>query len=171
MFRRTLLVLAVPCSLGVSALAQAPKPASPARPLGWLAIPPLGVKLEVPADSRFSEGSYSISVTSDSFPDCYVIVSRNDHPEIAESFDRTVSGIKSGEHGVSEFGAFTRQDKAPDGGWKIEWTGKDSFEHKPFFGVDDRVVLGKTQYSCGGKAKAANGAACIAHACSSLSKP
>ncbi|MBI3072500.1 MAG: hypothetical protein HYY84_10330 [Deltaproteobacteria bacterium] len=149
--------------------ATLPPRAEPAKP-AFLAVPKLGVQIEVPADAKVNDGAGdSVMIMSDSQPDCVVMLSKV-NPDIADKFEKVVAEIKNAKMGHGPLKAMTKEENQPNGNWKIEWTSTSDITKKDLFGVQHRVVLAGTLYDCARKTNTAAGQACVARACSSLKK-
>jgi len=162
---------AAPESKGTpSGEAPAAAAAAPAK-LGWVELPSLGLTLEMPSDGKAEAGAgSSLMVMSDSAPDCVVMVAKED-PDLADSYDKTVDNIKQAKMGNGPMkGDFAKNEKTPDGGFKLEWTHTSAIDQKDLYGVSYRVVIDKTNYSCSRNTNTAEGRECVAHACSTLKK-
>lgn len=139
--------------------------------VAWIKVDKLGVQLEAPGDAKANPGAgESFMIQSDSATDCTIMLGK-ESPDMMESFDKVLGQIKEGKMGHGKLKAVKKEEKGADGGWKIEWEEESSMEPgKTLHGVDHRVMIDGAAYGCARKTDSAEGAACVAKACSSLKK-
>ena len=146
---------------GGGAAVQAAAPA-----LAFLPVEKIGVRLELPGDAKPEEtvpDSYMISRADGS---CTVMLSKVD-PEMAMSYDFTLKEAQGSSMG-DKFKAFSKNEKAENGGWAMEWTYTSGMDNGDMWGVSYRAVLPNGMFDCSRNTRSAEDAACIAHACASL---
>ena len=136
----------------------------------WLALPTLGLSIEVPGDAKADGDGDALTIFADSAPSCVVMISKED-PDMPGNFDKTVSYIKQGKMGNGKLQSFSKEEGNTDGSWLPEWTAEDSMDAgKSTYGVDYRVIIDGTAYNCSRNTDSAEGQACVARACASLKK-
>jgi hypothetical protein len=156
-----------PAGAPAGTAAKAGAAAKAPAPLARIAVPELGITIEMPGDAKPDitvgpAGTYG-TVSGDSAPGCVVMLDKVD-PEAPGSFDKTLAKINEGKAGGGALKALAKQENGSDGSWKFEWTAADGF------GVDYRAIVGGTGINCGRVTNTAEDQACVAKACASLQK-
>jgi hypothetical protein len=142
----------------------ADKATAPAAPT-WVAIPHMGLAVEMPGAGEVSDTSADAPNASVSAGNTTVRVST-----VTEAYPSSYEAARGQiEKEANPFKKFTKEEQT-EGGWHLEYELESMMDKAPLYGVQIRSTIDGKQYECGSNERDQAARDAIAKACASLKK-